>query len=298
MLNENEAWLETADGRRLPVSSNCSIGRSRDNALVLEDLRVSRRHALIRMQGPGEYWIVDFGTVNGTRVDGRRIAIPSRLHDSARLELGGMPFVFHLPAHATSALQDPVHSQATTLGASRRLPVWLLIVDIVNSSAFYQSLDSEALPQVIGSWFATCRELIESSNGTINQYLGDGFFGHWPDGIGVPERVADALAQLAKIQLAGPPYFRWVLHHGMVTATGRITPGEENLMGPDMHFLFRMESVAKAMGRTALVSAPAARRLPGTCGLIEAGTCTVRGIEGEHAFFTWPLDLTTPLSPP
>jgi adenylate cyclase len=289
MQPTHDAWLESPEGRRFPVSANCSIGRSRDNQLVLEDMRVSRRHALIRIQGPGEYWIVDFGTVNSTRVDGRRIAVPSRLHDGARVELGGMPFIFRHPNAAAPRCRDPLATQAT-LGASRRLPVWLLIVDIINSTAFYRSLNPEELPHVIGSWFATCRQILESSNGTINQYLGDGFFGHWTDGNGVPGKVAGAITQLVRMQQSSPPHFRWVLHHGFVTATGSITPGEENLMGPDMHFLFRMESVAKALGQNQLISALAASRLPDTCGLIEAGTCAVKGIDGEHRFFAWPSE--------
>jgi adenylate cyclase len=290
MTHELEAWLESPEGERYPIPHNCSIGRSRDNQLVLEDMRVSRRHALIRLQGPGEYWIVDFGTVNGTRVDGRRIAVPSRLHDGARVELGGMPFTFRHPGGTLGRRRDPAATQAT-LGALRRLPVWLLIVDIIDSSTFYRRLDPDQLPHAIGSWFATCREILESTGGTINQYLGDGFFGHWPDGDGVPAKVAGALDRLVGLQEAGSPDFRWVLHHGVVTVTGTITRGEENLMGSDMHFLFRMESVSKSMGRTALISAAAARRLPETCCLVGAGQCRVKGLEGEHAFYAWPSDL-------
>ena len=44
------AWLETEDGIRVPLNAVCSIGRSPKNNLVLNDERVSRRHALIHCQ--------------------------------------------------------------------------------------------------------------------------------------------------------------------------------------------------------------------------------------------------------
>jgi adenylate cyclase len=280
------AWLETAKGERLPVSRNCGIGRSRDNQVVLKDPRVSRLHALIRMQGYGEFWLVDFGTVNGTRLDGRRIAVPTRLHDGARVEIGGVPFVFRHPLDPADREPHPSGTEVTEHDI-RQLPMWLLVVDIVGSTLLYRSVPSDELPAVIGPWFATCRDLMEASGGTINQYLGDGFFGHWADGEGVCERLCETLGRLVQLQKSQPPSFRWVLHHGRVTAAGGLTPGEENLMGQEIHFVFRMEGVAKELGESGLVSGSAAQGLSRLCRLREVGICLVKGFEGEHRFYAW-----------
>jgi adenylate cyclase len=280
------AWLEAPDGQRFPVPRICSIGRSRNNQLVLADMRVSRRHALIQMQGPGDYWLVDFGTVNGTRVDGRRIAVPTQLREGAMVEIAGNTFTFRQERGAAQGLSTDTLSTTATMHDVRRLPVWLLVVDIVDSSNYYRSLPQEELPRVIGNWFAACRELMEGSGGYVNQYLGDGYFGHWPDAEQMPDRVATGLTNLRDLQQKGPPHFRWVLHHGNVLATGTFNPGEESMMGPDMHFVFRMEGVAKDLQQTTLLSETAARRLGDRVALREAGRRGLKGFEGEFPFFT------------
>lgn len=282
---EAGAWLEGVDGQRFAVSRTCSIGRSRGNQLVLADIRVSRRHAVIQMQMPGEYWIVDFGTVNGTRVDGRRIAVPTRLRDGARVEVGGQGWVFRQPVTGLTVQHETVSTTAT-MHDLRRVPVWLLVTDIVDSTHYFKSVPTDKLPQLVGQWFSRCRELMDGAGGYINQYLGDGFFGHWVDGEGVEGRVEGALRGLVEMQLGGAPDFRWVLHLGEVLAGGVMSPGEETLMGPDMHFVFRMEGVAKELGRRVLLSEPAARRMAGRLLLGEAGRLAVKGFEGEKLFFT------------
>jgi len=49
-----------------------TVGRGRDNDVVLPDISVSRRHAVLRPDGE-EYLLVDQGSGNGTRVNGRGV---------------------------------------------------------------------------------------------------------------------------------------------------------------------------------------------------------------------------------
>jgi len=49
-----------------------SIGRADENNLVLEDSSVSRRHAVLTVDG-AEYRLRDVGSRNGTRVNGRPV---------------------------------------------------------------------------------------------------------------------------------------------------------------------------------------------------------------------------------
>jgi pSer/pThr/pTyr-binding forkhead associated (FHA) protein len=50
-----------------------SVGRSRDNDVVIENLSVSRNHARIRRQG-GKYILTDLNSANGTFVNGVRVS--------------------------------------------------------------------------------------------------------------------------------------------------------------------------------------------------------------------------------
>jgi len=53
-------------------AATISIGRSSDNAIVMSDPNVSRRHASIRFEG-GRYYLQDMNSRNGTFVNGQRI---------------------------------------------------------------------------------------------------------------------------------------------------------------------------------------------------------------------------------
>ena len=68
------------------------LGRSRECELRLGDVNVSRRHAEVRHEDEA-YWIVDLGSVNGTLVNGKRVA-RERLRDGDRITLGSTEIVF------------------------------------------------------------------------------------------------------------------------------------------------------------------------------------------------------------
>jgi len=60
--------------REVPLTAEpISIGRDPKNGIVLDDRRVSRRHAEIRLR-LGRYTLYDLQSTNGTFVNGRRIA--------------------------------------------------------------------------------------------------------------------------------------------------------------------------------------------------------------------------------
>ncbi|MFO0891330.1 MAG: GGDEF domain-containing protein [Isosphaeraceae bacterium] len=67
-----------------------SLGRSAENTFQIHDHTVSRRHAVIWVDGDGSAWITDVGSSNGTFVDGRRLPLhtPIRVNDGGRIQLG------------------------------------------------------------------------------------------------------------------------------------------------------------------------------------------------------------------
>ena len=65
--------LLVGDGRRNVLSgSRVVLGRSREADIVLQDPNVSRRHAELR-RDEGGWQIVDLGSTNGIKVNGRRV---------------------------------------------------------------------------------------------------------------------------------------------------------------------------------------------------------------------------------
>lgn len=66
-------------GERVPlVDEAVTVGRSRDRSITVDDDRVSRRHARIE-RGRAGWTVIDEGSANGTRLDGRPLA-PNQPH--------------------------------------------------------------------------------------------------------------------------------------------------------------------------------------------------------------------------
>ena len=63
-----------------------TIGRARANDVVLPDISVSRRHAVLRRVANG-YVVVDRASGNGTRINGRSVRV-ARLQDGDEIALG------------------------------------------------------------------------------------------------------------------------------------------------------------------------------------------------------------------
>jgi putative peptide zinc metalloprotease protein len=87
--------LVLADGTRVPLVGEITIGRAPGNTLELADPSVSRRHArIVPGARPGEAPVVeDTGSSFGTWLDGRRVMGASRLVDGSHLRLGDQELV-------------------------------------------------------------------------------------------------------------------------------------------------------------------------------------------------------------
>lgn len=78
--------------RFLLRSGSVDVGRHPDSAICLDDVTVSRRHALIEI-GDGEYRIQDMGSLNGTYINQNRIE-SGLLRHGDELQIGKYRMVF------------------------------------------------------------------------------------------------------------------------------------------------------------------------------------------------------------
>ena len=68
--------IETA--RNLDLGGVSIIGRSPECQIIVEDPRVSRRHAMIRKQDGG-FYLFDLGSFNGIYLNGSRVTAARQL---------------------------------------------------------------------------------------------------------------------------------------------------------------------------------------------------------------------------
>jgi adenylate cyclase len=282
--NEQSAWLEEADGKRLPIQGNLSIGRSPKNSLILDSQKISRRHAIINVQNVGEFWLIDLGSSNGTFLNKRRVHQPVQLCDQDQIIIGDYVFTFRQPIEVTGEYKTTFIER--TIREIENVPCWLLVADIENFTPLSRSLTSDKLATLIGGWVAACKEIIEVHEGMIDKYLGDGFFAYWREDENAVKNVVAALAPLKQAQAKNEPRFRLALHFGLVAIGGVPSMGEESLMGKDVNFVFRMEKLAGSLGIYLLTSAAGKSKLESMLKCEPAGAHELKGFEGKHEFFS------------
>ncbi|HXJ58741.1 MAG TPA: adenylate/guanylate cyclase domain-containing protein [Verrucomicrobiae bacterium] len=282
------AWLEptgAAKGTPTPIRGTCSLGRSANNQVVLPDDKVSRRHAMINVQGQGEFWLVDLGSSNGTYLNSRRVGQPCRLTDGDRIEISSFSFVFR--QKKASANPDTDRTTEKTIQDIRSMNCWLMVADLEDSTQYLKSLPAEQVPRATGRWLSTCKHIVEDHQGTINKFLGDGFFAYWLDREQTADVVARALRAFLRLLVSrDAPRFRAVLHYGKVFVGGEGSLGEESLMGAEVNFVFRMEKLAAHLAVPCLLSESVQDRLKQLVPVQEHGRHPVQSFEGEFPFYT------------
>lgn len=276
------AWLETASGTPIDLASGCSIGRATENQVVIPSTQASRKHAQIYARHGDEFWLSDLGSVNGTWLNSRRIARSTRLRDGDTISVAGISFTFHHPAAANL---PPTSIAQSTIREVRQERCWLLVTDIENSTPLSRELSPAEVALRIQRFLSACADVIENFNGHINRYAGDSLVAFWVETDAALPQVVGAMRELQQLRPSVEPKFRAVLHRGMVAFAGSTSTGEENLLGEDVHFVFRLEKIAAQYREPFVVSHHAAELLGEFFELESLGTRRVKGFSGYREFF-------------
>jgi pSer/pThr/pTyr-binding forkhead associated (FHA) protein len=281
-----EAWLEDNRGKKTPISGTFTIGRSSRSSLQLDSDQVSRQHALIHSQNEAEHWLVDLGSTNGTICRQRRVQHPIALTDGDIIQIGSSQLTYR-SREKNARVTRSLSTRPITRRPLTRAPHWLLLADIERSSALVQKLSLDQFAMTVGQWFKETRAVVEKNSGLVSQYLGDGFFAQWLVAAGSDKAVRNAIRQLEELRSDKFPPFRIVLHHAEIAVDSSGLLGGSNLLGPDVHFLFRMEKVAGANRWPLTLSKTAAAALAKIEPSLPLGSADVPGFPGKHEFFAF-----------
>lgn len=88
-----------------------TLGRGRDNTFVLRDVLASRLHAKVYFED-GHWHVRDFG-LNGTRLEGHRVAGGAELADGLRIKIGEVVLRFTTPANGIHSPPAPIAAPPT-----------------------------------------------------------------------------------------------------------------------------------------------------------------------------------------
>lgn len=281
------AWIEKDDGEILHLRGDLALGRGDGNDLLIQGQGVSRRHALIHLQSGSEYWLADLGSRNGTFINGRRVSRPTRLDSGDRIQIGDCELAFKMDRESsTTDVQNT--AAAMTVVHTRVVDCWLLVADVIGSTGIIREMEPTALSQMMGAWLSRCRDHVERCGGTINKFLGDGFFAYWPGNAASIHGIVEVLGTLAEMQEEAKPPFRLVLHRGGVSIGGEVSPGTEELIGAEVSRTFRIEKLAGSMNLLRLASQTAREGLgDGPLEFRDVGEHQLDGFLRPMGFHTW-----------
>jgi len=179
--------FEDGDGKEIPLISGgvWKIGRSEQNAVVLVDDMVSRKHAMLQQLGDGEFYLVDMGSRNGSFVNNTRVTAPVALRDGDLLSFGPFRLRFSNPAEAGG----DGSSRGRAAARFKQATVSVLVVDIRGFSALAQKLDAGALGRLVNTWFAEVDRIVRQHGGTAEKHIGDAVMTVWTHGAKGNEHV-------------------------------------------------------------------------------------------------------------
>ncbi len=71
-VQKPETMFIVFQGGRVPIAKRITIGRDSENSISLDDVMVSRKHAVIQ-KVKDDYFIEDLGSTNGTFLNGQPV---------------------------------------------------------------------------------------------------------------------------------------------------------------------------------------------------------------------------------
>ncbi len=117
-------------GEEFVIGEGATIGRVGDHQINLPDREVSRQHARISVQG-GQYYIEDLGSLNGTWVNGERIAPnhPIPLISGCEIRLGPQARLLFSEAGATIPASTALHELYSSLPVGEAIGEYRLSIN-------------------------------------------------------------------------------------------------------------------------------------------------------------------------
>jgi len=282
--------------RELTCAALMTIGRTPPNEIVIPNPRISRNHAMIRMLGHGEYYLIDVGSTNGTFLNGKRVVMPTLLNDRDVIVLEDCSLTF-LAAHETVKAPEygddsEVTLTMTSMGVKME-EITLFVCDIRNYTPISESMAPNELAALMAKWFKMATKVIEECSGTIDKFIGDAIMVRWSADISKGEhapvmnalKAAKKLAEICAYFTATYKQLPYPFRIGVGINTGQAVLSniggagyrEYTAIGDSVNMAFRFETESKKLGKDIVIGPDSYRHLPNELWEQNLQSVTVKG---------------------
>jgi len=278
------AWLEF-DDERIELRSSFCIGRSTKCEYFVDDNKISRRHSLIQFNPNDKSWLIsDLGSKNGVYVNDAKIVQPVALIHDDEIKVGDACFVFHTEQNGGIDQAESLNVDKT-LTAIDVVPCWILLADVKGSTRLTQEIPQSELSKKIQIWAKECEEIIQHSEGVLNEYMGDGILAFWYESRTSHQRIIDMLKAFHALESRSGLEFRILLHHGILQIGGGVSSGLEKLAGKELNYAFRLEKPAGQSGKETSLTQAAMEQLKSELSFRELGQFELKGFADQHDLY-------------
>jgi adenylate cyclase len=150
--------------------------------IVLTDDMVSRNHATVQQNGE-EYFVTDYGSRNGTTLNGRPVTVPTRLQDGDKVLVGPFELVFRCPVPAPAGPPDTplgfTPEGSATRVSLRRSLITVLVIDIRNYTVLTRELGDAQISDIMSKVFQMAGNLLNRNGSWGQKYIGDAIMAVW-----------------------------------------------------------------------------------------------------------------------
>jgi class 3 adenylate cyclase len=266
-INQTDGKLHNdASGEVFALHELSVIGRSRESTVPVPDLRVSRRHAMIRRQDDG-FWFFDLGSVNGSLINGRRVTTSQLLATGDVIQIADHSFRFDGGLQQDWMRGGTSIAQRTIADVHSRTVI-LLVSDIQGFTAISEKLTPDQLGPIIGSWYSRTESILNRHGASLDKFIGDCVLAYWldtsPDSRLAALKAAHAMRMAcdevqqehrAVLETFGLRFGSGAAVHMGPAAYGAFSPREFTLLGDAVNLAFRLEALTRTLNQPVLVSA-------------------------------------------
>jgi len=286
------------------IGDALTIGRSQSNQLFLEDQKVSRRHAEIRLTAPGRYRLTDLGSANGTWINGRRLTAPCDLQNGDLIQIGASRLRFET---SVTAVKEVTCTAGTATQLLNKYAI-ILVADIRNYTRMSEALPHDKFSRFVKDWFKECGRLIEAQGGAIDKFIGDAVMCYWlvSDQENPAGEVKSALTVARQLVGAAATYsghlsgifpgHAFAIGVGLSMGNailGNVGTGANQsitLVGDSVNIAFRLEALTKEKNAAVIVTTNIAGCAPAGFAFVDLGQAEVKGRKKAVAVSSLVLD--------
>jgi len=248
-----------------------TLGRDVHNDIPIDDLTVSRNHAMVRRIGHDDYYLIDSGSANGSLLNGNRISMPTLLKNGDQIKIGNLSVQFvqeqkSISGNDTQSMLETVISDTPEISE-----ITILVADIRGFTTLSESINIRVLTKIMNTWFSQVSDIIIKNGGLVDKFIGDCVFARWQasaDDKQTIYRILNAAVAINKITESIIKDYPEVPENikigvGINTGAASITAGQDNsAMGDAVNLAFRLESATKVIGKDLVMSECAYKDLP------------------------------------